>query len=295
MSNDSTTWVEIEDAALAKGFTQIPNAITRSPNLSMQAKFLYGLLLSYAWQDPDTFPGLERMRKDTGAKVDTLRKYIQELVDARLLEVKRRGQGRTNRYVFKTIRNIPRKGGNKTTPNGGHQDNPQAGVSRPPREGGTTNTQKYKDSEDNTSNDVEGTPSPGQFVGYLREELDGSGVPLLRNREDRYAGEFNKLIKKGITEDLLYKVCDRIVERWKADEHRKLTAEQALEDVVNGKPPTHLKDRRDAVSNSYGDTPQAKRERERRRKEGYEDLFDKPAPDLEEMRQKWESEAKAAS
>ncbi len=98
---------------------------------------------------------------------------------------------------------------------------------------------RKKEKESNTSKDVEASASPGQFVGYLREELDGADVPLLRNREERYAGEFNRLIKKGVASDVLYKACDRIVERWKDDEHRKLTAEQALEDVVNGKPPAH--------------------------------------------------------
>lgn len=98
-------------------------------------------------------------------------------------------------------------------------------------------------SENHTSNDVEGEPSPGQFVAYLREELGDADVPLLRNREDRYAGEFNRHIKKGIVADTLYKVCDRIVERWlDLDDtgHRKLRVEQALEDVVNGAAPKHV-------------------------------------------------------
>lgn len=126
----------------------------------------------------------------------------------------------------------------------------------------------YKETLVNSSKDEDGfaeaspsQASPGTFVAYLREELDGADVPLLRNREDRYAGEFNKLIKKGISDDVLYKASDRIVARWRGDEHRKLTAEQALEDVVNGKPPHHVGGSPDRLSASQ-------------RKAGYEWLFE---------------------
>jgi hypothetical protein len=125
----------------------------------------------------------------------------------------------------------------------------------------------------------DGEPSAGSFVAYLRDEVHGADVPLMRARESRYAGEFKKLIKKGITEDVLYKVCDRIAERWRGDEHRKLTAEQALEDVVNGRPPKHVSE--------------PARLSAARRKAGYEWLFDErdePKRDLDaelrEMRRK---------
>ncbi len=118
-----------------------------------------------------------------------------------------------------------------------------------------------------TGDASEAAPTPGQFVGYLREELDGADVPLLRNREERYAGEFNKLIKKSMGEDVLYKVCDRIVERWRGDDHKKLMAEQALEDVVNGKAPVHQQ------SSSGNLVPIRGKEGAARRQEDYEWLF----------------------
>lgn len=149
------SWAQFEDASLASGFTQIPNAVVRRPDLSMQAKYMYGLLLSYAWQDSETHPGMERMKADTGAKVDTLRKYIAELVEAGLMEVQRRGQGRTNLYIFKSLdsKNQPPKGGNKTTPNGGNQENPKRGASKSPPTGGATNTQgnEYAVDEDSVT------------------------------------------------------------------------------------------------------------------------------------------------
>ena len=240
-------WAVIEDASLAHGFTQIPNGVTRNPNLSMQAKFLYGLLLSYAWQDSQTYPGLARLRADTGAKEDTLRRYIVELKEAGLIEVQRRGMGKTNRYVFKSLgaaNNPPQKGGNKNTPDGGDHDPPQSGASRTPRVGGTTNTQgnEYAEDEDKEtpSGDAEASTGPGDFVQYLREELDGADVPAQRGRLERYGKEVKEQLKKGVPGSTLYKALDRVVERWTGDDHRKLTLEQALEDVVNGRPPAHV-------------------------------------------------------
>lgn len=107
-----------------------------------------------------------------------------------------------------------------------------------------------------TSKDVDDKPSPGTFVGYLREEIDGADIPLLRNREDRYGQEFKKHLAKGIGDDLLYKAADRIVERWReGDDHRKLTVEQALEDVVNGKPPSHARQPSGTAPKSGGTPP----------------------------------------
>lgn len=231
----SEKWARFEDAALRRGFAQVPNVVMRDGRLSMQAKYLYGLLLSYAWQDDEAHPGVKALCRDAGVGKDTLAKYVHELSGAGLIEVKRRGRGMTNLYIFKALSS------GLESDTGSHLESDTGSV--PDGDTGSDkeySVNEYSEKEENTSKDVDASASPGKFVGYLREELDGADVPLLRNREDRYAGEFNKLIKKGITDDMLYKVCDRIAGRWKDDEHRKLTAEQALEDVVNGKAPRHV-------------------------------------------------------
>lgn len=133
-----------EDQKFTAGFTQTPNAVVRNPNLSMQAKYIYTLLRSYAWQDPDAYPGLERLRSDAGAKEETLRKYISELERAGFIQVERRGLNRTNRYSFPEPGYPPTRG-IQTTPNGGYQEHPHRGGSRNPPTGGTTNTQKEED------------------------------------------------------------------------------------------------------------------------------------------------------
>jgi Helix-turn-helix domain len=89
----------------------------------------------------------------------------------------------------------------------------------------------------------EGKPSAsevGELCQYLREELQGADVPLLKGREGRYGKEFKELLAKGLSQDVLYKACDRINERWRSDDHKKLSVEHALEDVINGKPPANV-------------------------------------------------------
>lgn len=97
------SWAQFEDVAEAKGYAQISNALLRSPHVSLQAKGFYALLKSYAWEDPSAFPGIKRLRRDTGASDNTLKKYRDELTEVGLLKVVRRGRGQTNLYVFKSI------------------------------------------------------------------------------------------------------------------------------------------------------------------------------------------------
>ena len=90
-----------EDRTLAQGFTQIPNAILRCPALSAGSRLLYAILLSYAWQDGECFPGQERLADDLGFKSTRgIRKLLVELKDVGLIQVIRRGRTRTNLYVI---------------------------------------------------------------------------------------------------------------------------------------------------------------------------------------------------
>jgi DNA-binding transcriptional ArsR family regulator len=88
------------------GFTQIPNAVLYDAEISMQARALYTVLLSYAWDGPTVWPGFESesgrgLTDRTGWGEHTIRKYLRELQDAGLVEIKREGRGRTNIYRLK--------------------------------------------------------------------------------------------------------------------------------------------------------------------------------------------------
>jgi len=86
------------DPLTQRGFTQIPNAILKSPKLSAGAKLSYAMLLSYAMGDDECFPGQDRLATDMGVSRQTANQYIKELSEKGFINIKRRGQGRSNLY-----------------------------------------------------------------------------------------------------------------------------------------------------------------------------------------------------
>jgi hypothetical protein len=99
------------DPVALHGFTQVPNFILRDPNLSIGAKTIYSLLLSYAWHNDLCFPGQDRLAKDVGMGIASINRFVKELEACSLIEITRRGQGRTNFY---TINFIVKKQGRKS-------------------------------------------------------------------------------------------------------------------------------------------------------------------------------------
>src|SRR5919205_3726950 len=89
------------DPVSAHGFTQVPNFLLKDPKLSANAKIVYSMLLSYAWNNDRVFPGQERMATDIGTSQPTIARAVKELEDNGWLEIQRRGQGKTNVYILK--------------------------------------------------------------------------------------------------------------------------------------------------------------------------------------------------
>jgi hypothetical protein len=81
-----------------RGFTVVPNALLEDEGLSFQAKFLLITLMRYAWGKSDPYPGQERLAKDLGVGVRSVREYSGELVDSGYLKKIHRGQGQTTVY-----------------------------------------------------------------------------------------------------------------------------------------------------------------------------------------------------
>lgn len=110
-------WVEYENFAERIGFTQVHNAVLCSTVICPEAKIVYAVLKKFAWQDPDCYPGMKRIAQSCNMSEKRARKHRREIereVDAKgrvkreadavpLVETRRRGQGRTNRYVFKDV------------------------------------------------------------------------------------------------------------------------------------------------------------------------------------------------
>lgn len=88
------------DPVSAGGFTQVPNMLLNSANLSAVAKLVYAKLLSYAWHNNRVFPGQERLAEEIGLSKSTVNRGIQELDRKGWIGVERRGQGQTNVYTL---------------------------------------------------------------------------------------------------------------------------------------------------------------------------------------------------
>jgi Helix-turn-helix domain len=94
------------DPVAVHGFTQVPNFILKNPDLSIGAKTTYALFLSYAWHNDMCFPGQDRLAKAIGMSIGSVNAFIKELEASGLIDITRRGQGKTNLYTinFKVTR-----------------------------------------------------------------------------------------------------------------------------------------------------------------------------------------------
>jgi biotin operon repressor len=91
---------EYFDPVSRGGFTQVPNFILRNEDLSIGAKLTYAMFLSYAWHNDSCFPGQDRLAKDMGLSRVRITQLIAELEEFGLVDIQRRGQGRTNIYTI---------------------------------------------------------------------------------------------------------------------------------------------------------------------------------------------------
>ena len=86
------------DPITRHGFTQVPNFILTKKDISVGAKLAYAMLLKYAWGDDACFPGQTKLAVDMGSGERSVRRYLDELETASLLEIVQRGLGKTNLY-----------------------------------------------------------------------------------------------------------------------------------------------------------------------------------------------------
>ena len=77
------------DAATRGGFTQVPNFLLRSKNLSAGDKMTLAMLLSYAWHHDYCFPGQQRLAEDLGLDERSVRRHLKALEANSLLTIKR--------------------------------------------------------------------------------------------------------------------------------------------------------------------------------------------------------------
>ena len=95
--------INTSDPIARYGFTQLPNFILRNADLSIGAKTTYALFLSYAWHNNFCFPGQERLAEHMGMSIGSVNAFIKELEACGLIEITRRGQGKTNLYTINFV------------------------------------------------------------------------------------------------------------------------------------------------------------------------------------------------
>lgn len=87
------------DIATQRGWTGVPNFILESKDISVGAKLIYAMLLKYAREMDECFPGQARLAKDIGSSERSVRTWLKELEKMGLVSIKQRGQGRPNLYT----------------------------------------------------------------------------------------------------------------------------------------------------------------------------------------------------
>jgi hypothetical protein len=87
------------DIATQRGWTGVPNFILESNRISVGAKLVYAMLLKYAREMDDCFPGQERLSKDMGSGKRSVVRFIAELESVGLISIKRRGQCRPREWT----------------------------------------------------------------------------------------------------------------------------------------------------------------------------------------------------
>ena len=95
--------VNSPDPIAQYGFSQLPNFILKNPAISIGAKVVYAMFISYAWHNNLCFPGQNRLAADIGMGVASVNRFVKELEKFGLIEITRRGQGKTNLYTINYV------------------------------------------------------------------------------------------------------------------------------------------------------------------------------------------------
>ena len=85
-------------ANLKQGFTQLPNRVLKDTRLSFGARLTYAVLLSYAWDKENCFPGQDRMAEDLGTSARSVRTFLRQLKKYGYISWKQQGLNKPNLY-----------------------------------------------------------------------------------------------------------------------------------------------------------------------------------------------------
>lgn len=204
--------VVIRDPALRQfdgGFTALPNRILKHRDLSLGARMTYGMLLSYAWQKDFCHPAQARIAADLGVSARSVRTFLAELRDNRLITWKQQGLNKPNVYYLLRLPDPP------TDDHAGPAD-----FSGPDRkqtsvqDRQSTSDKEYSKNNKNKNVNVTSNPSPvvsprtdeRAFEDYLVSEI-------LAVCGDSHSTGFYRRVAHVAPPDLIYGVLSEIREQ----------------------------------------------------------------------------------
>ena len=102
--DDAEEWGpgRFEDDWLGEGFVQIPRVVLFNATITAGAKALYGILCWYIWSEKRV-PPQAQLARDLGGVVRTVSRHLAELEETGYIERVRRGLGRPNEYIVKSL------------------------------------------------------------------------------------------------------------------------------------------------------------------------------------------------
>ncbi len=81
-----------------KNYTKIPNEVLMSSQISVSARYLFCVLLRHCGKGDTCFPGQRHLAYSLGISDRHIRNLINELVEAKIVSVKRTGFNKSNTY-----------------------------------------------------------------------------------------------------------------------------------------------------------------------------------------------------
>lgn len=90
----------IEYSSPKKNYTKLDNNILKDPNLSIQEKILYAVLVSYCWEKGYCYPGQMQLASELGVSDRSIRTWLTGLEKSGLIKKAHRF-GLSNLYYLK--------------------------------------------------------------------------------------------------------------------------------------------------------------------------------------------------
>lgn len=210
---------------LRDGFTQVPVEVLDDNTVSVPARFLYSVLLSFAWENNQVYPGQNRLAEALGVSDKSVRTYLSELEKKGYLTKKRRGLNHTNIYTLNKW--IPPGYKRKKVPLKKQKKSPLKKGSQFP----SNNTQVKKTHIDQTQS---------EGVSTLLTQNEKSDVSLFKIIEvcEPHIKRVSKitLVDEGVVYDVLKKMASHYsAKATPVKDYRSMLVRWVMQDLENGK------------------------------------------------------------